>query len=261
MTEKGQKEKYSITSLLKIKKTLRDPDKGCRWDQKQTLNSIIKYTIEEVYEVKEAIEKDRPDLLKDALGDLLFQIIFYCQISDENKNFNLMDVVDNISRKMKNRHPHVFSNSTKITLKEQQISWENLKAVEKNKKKGTISPPPSMDGVINSLPALMRSLKLQKNASKVGFDWPEIAQVYDKVIEELNEIKMARTQNDIEEEIDDLSFSVVNLARHLGTDPEKALRRSNLKFEKRFRNLENKLFCEKKVFQTVQLKNLKNFGQ
>ena len=202
-----KKKQFDLTSLLQIMKTLRDPKKGCPWDQKQTIKTIVKYTIEEVYEVVEAIEKNDTNLLKIELGDLLFQIIFYCQISDENNEFNFSDVVDGVSKKMINRHPHVFSKPAKISLQEQKKVWEALKTEEKNKNKETNSTSSSIDGIPITLPSLMRSLKIQQNASRVGFDWPEISQVFDKVIEELNEIKMAETNANIEEEIGDLLFS------------------------------------------------------
>ena len=241
-----KKKQFDLTSLLQIMKTLRDPTKGCPWDQNQTIKSIVKYTIEEVYEVVEAIEKNDSNLLKIELGDLLFQIIFYCQISDEKNEFNFSDVVDGVSKKMIKRHPHVFSKPSKISLEEQKKVWEALKTEEKDQNKETNSTSSSIDGIPITLPSLMRSLKLQEKASRVGFDWPEISQVYNKVLEELNEIKMAETKANIEEEIGDLLFSVVNLARHLEADPETALLRANLKFEKRFRNLENEVLSKGK---------------
>ena len=187
---------------------------------------------------------------------MIFQIAFCCQISNENGNFNFLDVVDSISRKMINRHPHVFSKPTNLTLEEQQIVWEKLKAKEKRRNQKTNSHFSHFDDIPINLPALMRSFKIQKIVSRVGFDWPKTKQVYEKVLEELKEVRLAKTKDNIEEEIGDLLFSVVNLARHLETDPEGALRRANSKFEKRFKNLETELFNQGKSFSESSIEEL-----
>ncbi len=231
---------HNINRLLDIMRQLRDPDSGCPWDIKQTYQSIVPYTIEETYEVVDAIERKDYDDLKGELGDLLFQVIFYCQIAQEEKRFQFSDVVDAISHKLETRHPHVFGDKSYKNDDELHKAWENQKALERKEKDGSTS---LLDDIPNSLPALKRSQKMQKRAAKQGFDWPSIDGVWAKVHEELVELKqevsLASSPPRIEDELGDVLFSVVNLARHLKVDAETALRKSSQKFENRFRKMES----------------------
>jgi MazG family protein len=212
----------------------------------QTFRTIAPYTIEEAYEVAEAIEQGDMAALKDELGDLLLQVVFHARMAEEAKHFDFEDVADSISDKMVRRHPHVFGEERFASVAAQSASWETFKAEERAAKAsadgGTAS---ALDGVTVGLPALARALKLQKRAARVGFDWPEAVQVFDKIDEELREIKEEIDDGcdpeRVEDEIGDLLFVVVNLARHLQVDPESALRHANGKFERRFRAMEQAL--------------------
>ena len=232
---------HELEKLLAIMTRLRDPDQGCPWDQQQTFETIIPFTIEEVYEVADTIEQKDYDALKDELGDLLFQIVFYAQIAKENNLFDFADIATAISNKMIRRHPHVFGDVKYSDMEEQKAAWEQIKASEKKPSENLSI----LDGVANALPALMRAYKLQRRASRAGFDWPEPLPVLEKVNEELEEIRDAITHNAgeerLREEVGDLLFACTNLARHLKIDPEIALRHSNSKFENRVRNIENQL--------------------
>ena len=211
---------------------------GCPWDAEQTFESIAPYTIEEAYEVSEAIDRKDMISLREELGDLLFQIIFQTKISSEVAGFNFDDVCDDLTRKMVDRHPHVFQFTDDRTAQEQTVSWEDTKAAER-KAKGHTS---LLDDVPLALPELMRAAKLQKRASRVGFDWPSLEGVMDKIIEEAQEVADAaetKDQDAIEDEIGDLLFAVTNLARKLDVDPELALRRTNSKFTLRFKHIED----------------------
>jgi ATP diphosphatase len=216
-----------IERLVAIMARLRDPDHGCDWDVAQTWATIAPYTIEEAYEVADAIARDDAADLKDELGDLLLQVVFHSRIAEEAGAFTLADVVASISDKMERRHPHIFGDAT------QSPGWEDLKAAERSGK----ADASALAGVAAGLPALMRAVKLQKRAARVGFDWPDDAGPRAKLHEEIEEVAAA-TGDEIEEEIGDLLFSAVNWARHLGVDPEAALRRGNAKFERRFRGME-----------------------
>ncbi|MEA1084579.1 nucleoside triphosphate pyrophosphohydrolase [Sphingomonas sp. CD22] len=216
-----------IERLVAIMARLRDPDRGCDWDVAQTWATIAPYTIEEAYEVADAIARNDAADLKDELGDLLLQVVFHSQIAEEAGAFTLADVVASISDKMERRHPHIFGDAT------QSPGWEDLKAAERSGK----ADASALAGVAVGLPALMRAVKLQKRAARVGFDWPDDAGPRAKLHEEIEEVAAA-TGDEIEDEIGDLLFSAVNWARHLGVDPEAALRRGNAKFERRFRNME-----------------------
>lgn len=216
-----------IERLVAIMARLRDPDRGCDWDVAQTWATIAPYTIEEAYEVADAIARDDAADLKDELGDLLLQVVFHSRIAEEAGAFTLADVVASISDKMERRHPHIFGDAM------QSPGWENLKAAERSGK----ADASALAGVAVGLPALMRAVKLQKRAARVGFDWPDDAGPRAKLHEEIEEVAAA-TGDEIEDEIGDLLFSAVNWARHLGVDPEAALRRGNAKFERRFRNME-----------------------
>ena len=226
-----------MDTLLGIMAALRDPEKGCPWDREQDFGSIAPYTIEEAYEVADAIDRDDLAELRDELGDLLFQVVFHAQMASELGAFNFGDVVQAISEKMLRRHPHVFGAEQILTAEDQRIAWENIKAGERAAGGDTSA----VAGIGQALPALSRASKLGKRAARVGFDWPEIDGVIAKMHEELDELLAARTTGApaaVEEEIGDLLFTAANLARHLHVDPEHALRAANRKFERRFRAVE-----------------------
>ena len=233
-----------ITRLLDIMAALRDPETGCPWDREQDFATIAPYTIEEAYEVVDAIQQGDMPALCEELGDLLFQVVFYTQMSREAGGFTFDDVVSEISEKMIRRHPHVFADSTGVTSAEAQTrNWESIKAVERSDKSATATSS-VLDNLPRGFPALLRAYKLQRRAARVGFDWPEIAPVYGKVYEEIDEVKGATANCDRAgqtEEIGDLLFACVNLARHLNVDPESALQAANSKFESRFRRVEESL--------------------
>ena len=221
---------------------LRAPD-GCPWDREQDFADIARYTIEEAYEVADAIAKNDMAHLREELGDLLFQTVFHSRIAEEAGSFNLDDVTDDLVRKMVRRHPHVFGNAHERSAEQQVSEWEEVKAQERaNKKDKNDNKNKSLlDDVALALPALMRAEKLQKRAARVGFDWPNLDGVVDKIVEEAQELKDAsESQNAdaIEDEMGDLLFAVTNLARKLDVDPEVALRRTNDKFTRRFKFVE-----------------------
>lgn len=233
--------------LLRIMAKLRDPDGGCPWDVEQNFASIAPYTIEEAYEVADAIEQGDMQALKGELGDLLLQVVFHAQMAAEAGHFDYADVVHGISEKMVVRHPHVFAGASVADADAQTKAWEDQKAAERADKAEAEGRIPSvLDDVARGLPALMRAEKLQKRAARVGFDWPTPAPVFDKVREELDEVREvlddggdpAKVADRLEDELGDLLFTCVNLARKLGADPETALRRTISKFERRFRVVE-----------------------
>lgn len=230
-----------IKRLLHIMECLRDPDTGCPWDIEQTFDSIAPYTIEEAYEVADAIARNDVADLKSELGDLLLQTVYHTQIGTEAGHFTFDDVADAIAQKMLDRHPHVFGDQSRDKSAEQQKKdWETIKAAEREKR----GEAGVLDGVALGLPALLRAQKLQKRAARVGFDWPETTQVLDKLKEEAAELVDAAADKDadaIEDEMGDLLFVMANLARHLGVDPEAALRRTNTKFTTRFAWIEAEL--------------------
>lgn len=233
--------------LVEIMATLRNPDGGCPWDVEQTFASIAPHTIEEAYEVADAIEQNDMDALKDELGDLLFQAVFHAQMAKELKAFDFDDVVEAISTKMIRRHPHVFGNTLVENADAQTIAWEDIKAAERAEKSdgAAKTDESALAGVIAGLPALKRAEKLQKRAARVGFDWPEARLVMDKLHEETAELQAELDTNGsperLRDELGDLLFVCVNLARKLGVDAETALRGANTKFEKRFRHMEGAL--------------------
>lgn len=240
-----------IEKLLGIMTRLRDPRSGCPWDIEQTYATIAPYTIEEAYEVADAIDRDDKTALVDELGDLLFQVVFYAEMAREEGAFEFNDVVSAISDKMIRRHPHVFGTEDIPSPAAQRRTWESLKAEERNARAEAEGRPPSaLDGVANALPALLRAEKLQRRAARVGFDWPDMAPVMGKLDEELAEIREALAENappeKLTDEIGDLIFSAVNLARRLGIDPENAVRHANAKFDRRFRAVEAALTAEGK---------------
>lgn len=234
-------ESAGIERLLEIMRALRHPQQGCPWDIEQDFASIAPYTIEEAYEVADAIEREAWDELKGELGDLLFQSVFHAQMATEAGHFSFQDVVTTMSNKMVSRHPHVFGDENREKSAEQQTAdWEAIKAAERANKAET----GTLDGVAVGLPALLRAYKLQKRAARVGFDWPDASHVIDKIQEESAELIEARdhlSQDQIEEEFGDLMFVLANLGRHLGVEPEAALRRANAKFIRRFEGVERKL--------------------
>lgn len=233
--------KGGMARLVEIMRRLRDPETGCPWDVEQDFATIAPYTIEEAHEVADAIEREAWDELKGELGDLLLQAVFHAQIASDRGLFGFDDVVRSISDKLVARHPHVFGEESRDKTAAQQVSdWEDAKAAERaaGAQSGTL------DGVAKGLPALMRAEKLQKRAARVGFDWPEAESVIDKIAEEARELKDAAADagpDQVEEEFGDLLFAAANLARHLGVDPETALRRANAKFARRFARIEEML--------------------
>lgn len=222
---------------------LRDPERGCPWDVKQDFRSIAPYTIEEAYEVAEAIEQNDLAQLKDELGDLLFQVVFHAQMAREQDAFDFDAVAAAVSEKLIRRHPHVFGDADIGDAEAQTRNWEAIKAEERQQKAG--GPVSALDGVALGMPGLLRAVKLQKRAARVGFDWGEIGPVFDKLDEEIaelrHEVATAAAHERLEDELGDLLFVVANLARHLKVDPEAALRRTNAKFERRFRFIERAL--------------------
>lgn len=233
--------------LLEIMRRLRDPQTGCPWDIEQDFGSIAPYTIEEAYEVADAIARSDWAELEGELGDLLLQTVYHTQMGQEAGHFSFESVVQSISDKMVARHPHVFGDESRDKSAEQQTAdWEKIKAAERAGKKQTRA----LDGVAAGLPALTRAVKLQKRAARVGFDWPDTSHVIDKMIEEAAELVEARetlTQTEVEEEFGDLMFVVANLARHLDIDPEAALRGTNAKFTRRFAAVEDALAAKGKT--------------
>jgi ATP diphosphatase len=243
---------YSLQDLLHLMARLRDPKYGCPWDVKQNYASIVPHTLEEAYEVADAIERGDFDDLKGELGDLLFQVVYYCQLAREEGRFEFDGVIDGITRKLIRRHPHVFPTgdlyapleTPRLSDDEVKQRWEEIKAQERAEKTPAPEQLSLLDDVPAVLPALSRAAKLQKRASQVGFDWPSALPVVDNVREELDEVLEAMADNDaqgIAEEVGDLLFAAVNLARHLKVDPENALRAANRKFERRFRFIEEAL--------------------
>ena len=249
---------YSIEDLKYLMARLRDPDTGCPWDTKQTFASIVPHTIEEAYEVADAIEQEDFPHLKDELGDLLFQVIFYARMGEEAGHFEFDGIVDHLVRKLVRRHPHVFPGGTlesridpdnrpdEAWIKE---SWERIKAEERAEKPVADTPASRLDGIARTLPAMARAEKLQRRAARHGFDWPDIGPVFDKLHEEIDELKEAwqmaeagtGDRDAVEDELGDLLFVCVNLARFLKVNPEQALKRTNHKFDARFRAIERVL--------------------
>lgn len=218
----------AVERLLAIMARLRDPQRGCEWDVAQTWATIAPYTIEEAYEVADAIARNDAEDLKDELGDLLLQVVFHARIAEEAGAFAFTDVVAAISDKMERRHPHIFGDAS------HSPGWEELKAAER---RDTTQDDSALAGVAAGLPALTRAVKLQKRAARTGFDWPDQTGAIAKIVEEIEEVKTA-SEDQREDEIGDLLFAVVNWTRHLGVDPEAALRSGNAKFERRFRAME-----------------------
>lgn len=235
-TDKMTSQKASpadIMPLADVMARLRDPDTGCPWDIEQDFHSIAPYTIEEAYEVVDAIERQDMPALRDELGDLLLQVAFHSRMAEQAGHFALQDVIDGITAKMIRRHPHVFGEGAR--REDGHAQWETIKAAERAEKEPDQS---ALAGVAAALPALLRAEKLQKRAARTGFDWPDLTGVIAKIYEELDEVDGARNDAERTEEVGDLLFAVVNLARHLKVDPEAALRSANSKFDRRFRQME-----------------------
>lgn len=267
---------YSIDDLKTLMARLRDPQTGCPWDVKQTFSTIVPHTLEEAYEVADAIEREDYPHLEDELGDLLFQVIFYSQMGQEDGHFSFDSVVDNLVRKLIRRHPHVFPEGTLASRvdpenrpgeAEIKANWERIKAEERAASasgQGEAVAPGRLDGIARTLPAMARAEKLQRRAASHGFDWPDIGPVFDKLHEEIDELKAAwreaqaddSARDAVEDELGDLMFVCVNLARFLRVNPEQALKRTNHKFEARFRAIEARLAAEGRDLDSEPLEAL-----
>jgi MazG family protein len=248
----------SIEALIEVMARLRDPAGGCPWDREQTFGSVAPYTVEEAYEVADAIERGDMADLREELGDLLFQVVFHARMAEEAGRFAFADVVEAIVEKMVRRHPHVFGEEEVADAEAQSAAWEAQKARERAAKAGGAAPG-VLGGVAVGLPALTRAEKLQKRAARVGFDWPTVDGVLAKIDEELAEVRAEVAAGDkaaLQGEIGDLLFACVNLARHAGVDPETALRGTNAKFERRFRHIEAALAKQGRVPQEAGLEEL-----
>lgn len=235
-------ENREILRLLAIMAQLRDPQTGCEWDRVQTFDTIAPYTLEETYEVLDAIARKDFTALKEELGDLLYQVVFYARMAQEQQLFDFNDVCEAISNKLERRHPHIFAIENENNLATEKHRWEKIKAQEREAK----AQYSLLDDIPATLPALMKAEKIQKRCASVGFDWHELSPVLDKVYEEIDEVmaevkKAPRDDQRIEDELGDLLFSVVNLSRHLKQKPEQALNRACRKFEQRFRFVEKML--------------------
>jgi len=261
MSETSPKNSPAIDNLLQVMARLRDVENGCPWDRAQTFSTIAPYTIEEAYEVADAIETGDMDQLEDELGDLLFQVVFHAQMASEAGGFDFDSVARRIATKMRDRHPHVFGGEVERTSASQTIAWEEQKAAERDARAAKSGLKPSaLDGVALALPALMRAQKLQKRAAREGFDWEDLPPVIAKIREELeeleSEISAGRDEIRLQDEAGDLLFACVNLARHLGIDAEIALRDANAKFDRRFRAVEDCLAREGKSLAEADLNEM-----
>mgnify|MGYP003630768257 FL=1 len=256
-----------ISRLIEIMAALRDPQTGCPWDLKQDFQSIKPYTIEEAYEVADAIERNDMDDLTDELGDLLLQVVFHARMAQENGDFEFGDVVEAITRKLIRRHPHVFSNASTDTPEGVKVQWDDIKAAEKAERasrrqargEAVDGDGGRLEGVPRALPALTEAIKLQQQAARVGFDWNEAAPVLAKIEEELAELREALESNDkgkVQEEFGDLVFALVNLGRHVGAEPEMALRGTNQKFRRRFSHIEKTLEAKGEDLQQASLERM-----
>lgn len=268
--------RYSVEDLLTLMAVLRDAKQGCPWDIKQDWDSIVPHTLEEAYEVADAIERRAFEELPGELGDLLFQVVYYAQFGAEEQRFDFHDIVDTLTAKMLRRHPHVFPDGTLASrrphgvraedVQTQQVNsrWEALKANERAERVQEESTPSVLDDVPRTLPALSRAAKLSKRAARVGFDWPDARGVLDKIREELDEVEealAAGNQQHAQEEVGDLLFAVTNLARTLGADPEQCLRTTNTKFERRFRYVERALAAAERPLTDASLDEMEAHWQ
>lgn len=226
-----------VEKLLEVMAALRDPQSGCPWDREQDFRSIAPYTIEEAYEVADAIDRRDLGALREELGDLLLQVVFHARMAQESGAFDFYDIVDAITDKLVRRHPHVFGDEHVATAAAQRSAWEAFKAEERRR----TGERGALEGIALALPALSRAAKLGRRAAAAGFDWPDMCGVVEKVREELAEFEAAADPQRREEELGDLLFAVANLARHANVEPEEALRCANRKFERRFMQLEEKV--------------------
>ncbi|MBB5321491.1 nucleoside triphosphate pyrophosphohydrolase [Marinobacter oulmenensis] len=269
---------YSIDDLKYLMARLREPETGCPWDTKQTYASIVPHTIEEAYEVADAIERSDYPHLKDELGDLLFQVIFYTQLGQEDGHFDFDAVVDHLVRKLVRRHPHVFPEGTLQSRVDPdnrpdddwiRESWERIKAEERAEKPEDDEPQSRLDGIARTLPAMARAEKLQRRAARHGFDWPDLPPIFDKLHEEIDELQEAwqaaqtgeGDADAVEDELGDLLFVCVNLARFMKVNPEQALKRTNHKFDARFRAIERVLAAEGRDMDGESLASLDRIWQ
>lgn len=254
-----------IDCLLEIMAQLRDPETGCPWDKVQTFETIAPYTIEEAYEVAEAITQGDMDGLQSELGDLLFQVVFYAQMSSETGGYAFADIARSIADKMVRRHPHVFAGAKVESADAQTAEWEAQKRSEreaKAKAKGDL--PSVLDDVPAALPALARAVKLQKRAARVGFDWPDVSGVLEKMAEEIEELRVEQAAGNLEgmaDELGDVLFAWTNLARFQKIDPETALRNANSKFERRFRRIEAALAATGRAPESASLEEMEALWQ
>ena len=249
-----------INNLLQTFKKLRDPSQGCPWDKEQDFKSIASCSIEEAYEVADAIEREDFNDLKEELGDLFFQIIFHSGMAEEKKLFNFEEVVKELNYKLIRRHPHVFDKKQEMSASESLEIWEKEKKKEREKK-NLLS---LMDDIPKNLPSLTRAKKIQKRAKSVGFDWQNESDVIKKIDEEIDELKRAKVsqkKEDISEEIGDLFFTLVNLSRHYNLEPEDIIRKANLKFEKRFRKMEDEANKTKVNLEDLEINELETLWQ
>ncbi len=257
------KDLRNIKSLLEIMARLRAPQGGCPWDLEQTYDTIAPYTLEEAYEVADAIERKDFKSLKDELGDLLFQVVYYTQMALEDGHFNFADVLQNVCEKMIRRHPHVFGDANVETAEGQTLAWEEMKAKERSKPgEGGDERQRTLSGLPLALPALVRAVKLQRRAARVGFDWPSSREVLDKINEEMlelsNELAADPESPKVAEELGDLLFVYANLSRHLGVDAEETLRAANAKFERRFAFIEDRLHEQGRKPSDADLEEMDN---
>jgi len=261
-----------IQRLLDIMATLRQPETGCPWDIVQTFETIKPYTIEEAYEVADAIERGDMHDLCDELGDLLLQVVFHARMAEEAGDFAFGDVVEAVTRKMIRRHPHVFARSDADTPEAVKLQWDEIKKAEKAERqarrtKRGLAPDAAashLGSVQRSFPALVEALKLQERAAKVGFDWSEPEPILDKIEEEIGELRQALREKDrakVSDELGDLIFAVVNIGRHVGTDPEMALRGTNTKFRRRFAHIERELEAGGETLDNATLERMEELWQ
>jgi ATP diphosphatase len=258
-------EQSGIECLLKVMARLRDPDGGCPWDLEQDFSSIAPYTIEEAYEVTDAIERQDFHDLEGELGDLLLQVVYHAQMAKEAGRFDFETVAARIAEKMIRRHPHVFGEAEVESAAAQTIAWEEAKAGEREQKKAAGGDPSILADLPLGLPALTRAAKLQRRAARVGFDWPEVTPVLEKLEEEIAEVRAelaaGAAPERLADEVGDLLFAAANLARHLGVDGESALRRANQKFERRFRAIEAALRASGRNLDDASLDEMEELWQ
>lgn len=236
----SQQKKHNLNDLINVMAALRTPETGCPWDLEQDFETIAPYTLEEAYEVVDAIDRKDMKDLREELGDLLFQSVYHAQMAAEQNEFDLHDVINDVTEKMITRHPHVFAADSATTADDVDEIWERQKQAE-GKKENSSS---ALDGVTKALPALLKAQKIQKKAAKVGFEWPDAAHVLDKLEEEIAEMRAAIANNDLknqQEELGDILFLLANYGRMLGINAEESLRQCTVKFERRFRGLEDDL--------------------